>query len=411
MGWRDQLGSVKLPDGRETVAGSFRGVVFRTTATEWRGGRRNVVNEFPQRDTGYTDDLGRRVRRFPVEAYVLGENYLAERDAVIEAFEAAGPGELIHPRWGVRQVALDGEASIKETPMEGGIARITVTFVEHGENTFPRAAGNTVSKVEATTNAADEASQAAFGKEFSVAGPSVLASQALKNMNGAVAGLLKTVKQVTSVDGVTSILLQAGTLSSNLASLIRSPVSLVMSLRSIFATLVQDVNRPLNAFYELQWLFTANTRSTATASSGSTRARSLANDMAAADLQRRLSLTNQARMLAVAIADTSVVATSDQATALRNALTTQIDIELEEYDPPTEVADALVQVRAAVVRDVAARAEFMLQRSTFTPQTSIPALVLAHRIYQDAERADELVNRNDVRNPAFMPVRPLEVLR
>jgi prophage DNA circulation protein len=37
--------------------------------------------------------------------------------------------------------------------------------------------------------------------------------------------------------------------------------------------------------------------------------------------------------------------------------------------------------------------------------------VLAHRIYQDATRSDELVARNGVAHPAFMPARPLEVLR
>ena len=411
MAWRDELGSVTLDDGRELVAGSFRGVVFRTVGGEVRVGRRNAVTEFPGRDDPFTQDIGRRGRRYPVEAYVIGANYLAERDLVIKAFETKGPGELIHPRYGVRQVALEGEATIKETLDKGGMAVITVTFVEHGANTFPSAVGNTISKVEATTNAADDATQEAFAEEFSVAGPSVLAEQAIKGLSTKVAGILKTAQQVTSVDGLTGIVGQVGGLSGNLSALIRTPVALVQGLRSIYATLVQDVARPLTAFYELQWVFSSNLRTAVTAMPGSTRARSLVNNMASADLQRRLALSNQARVLAVAIADTDTVTTSDQATGLRDALVRQIDTELEDYDPPMEVADALVQMRAAVVRDVAARAEFLMQRSTYTPKTVLPALVLAHRIYQDATRADELVDRNDVRNPAFIPVRALEILQ
>jgi prophage DNA circulation protein len=411
MGWREELGSVTLPDGREVVAGSFRGVVFRTVGGELRGGRRNVVNEFPGRDDAYTDDLGRRVRRYPVEAYVIGDDYLAQRDAVMEAFETKGPGELMHPRYGIRWVALDGEVVLRETLDKGGMATITATFVEHGPNAFPKATGNTIGKVEATTNEADDATQDAFAEDFSVAGASVLATQAVKQLSTAVAGILETARQATSVEGLTNIVGQVGGLSGNLAELVRTPVVLVESLRSIYASLVQDVARPLTAFYELQWVFESNQRAASAALPGSTRARTLSNDMAGAALQRRLALSNQARTLTVALADTDVVTTSDQATALRDALVRQSDIELETYDPPIEVASSLSQMRAAVVRDVGARAEFLLQRSTYTPKSVQPALVLAHRIYQDATRAEELVTRNDVRHPAFMPARALEILK
>lgn len=411
MAWREQMGRITLPDGRELVGGSFRGVPFRTVDAELRVGRRNVVNEYPQRDTAYTDDLGRRARRFVVEAYVIGPNYFAERDALVAALEAKGPGELIHPRYGARLVALEGDASVKESPERGGMARFTLTFVEHGENTFPRAVGNTVSRVEAASNAADEAAQTAFAEEFSVAGPSVLTTQALKGLNTSVAGLLKTAQQVTSVEGLTAIGGQVGALGSTLANLVRTPVVLAQSLRSIYATLVEGVSRPLTAFYELQATFAGNPRRGGASLAGSTQARSMVNQTASADLQRRLALSNQARVLAVAMGDTDTVATSDHATALRNALLAQIDTELEACDPPAEVALALGALRAAVVRDVAARAEFLQQRSTYTPQAVLPALVLAHRIYQDAGRAEELVVRNDVRHPAFMPVRALEVLR
>jgi prophage DNA circulation protein len=239
----------------------------------------------------------------------------------------------------------------------------------------------------------------------------VLATQAIAGLTTSVSGLLSMARQATSVAGLATIVRQVGALSGNLAALIRTPVVLVQSLRSIYAQLVQELRRPLSAFAELQSVFFGNTRSAAVALSGSSLARSLANDTARADLQRRLSLTNQARVLAVAISNTDVVATSDQATALRDALVAQIDTELEVNDPPAAVAKALSAMRAAVVRDVAARSEFLQSRSTFTPQAVLPAVVLAHRVYQDAGRADELVARNGVAHPAFMPARALEVLR
>lgn len=414
MAWREELNSVALPDGRVLVAGSFRGVPFRTVGAEIKVGRRNQVNEYPQRDEPYVDDLGRRARRYVVDAYLIGDNYFRERQALIEAFETKGAGELIHPRYGIVKVSLDGEVGLRETPEEGGVVRISVTFIEDTSLIYPKAVEDTVSQVETTANAADEATEVAFAEEFSVAGASVLASQAmdgLKGLTATVAGLLDTVRQVTTVEGLATITGLVGGLTGNLADLIRTPVVLVQSLRSIFAQLVQHVRRPLQAFAELQSVFFANERPPAAALPGSTRARSLQNDIARADLQRRLSLTNQARMLAVAISNTDVVATSDQAVALRDALVAQIDTELEVNDPPAEVAKTLSAMRTAVVRDVTARSEFLRSRSTYTPATMLPAVVLAHRIYQDATRADELAERNAVRHPAFVPARPLEVLR
>lgn len=414
MTWRDELSSVTLPDGRVLVGGSFRGVPFRTVGGEIRVGRRNQVNEYPQRDEPYVDDLGRRGRRYPVEAFLIGDNYLQERDALITALETKGAGELIHARYGILKVSLETEASFKETIDKLGFVSISVTFVEDTSLIYPTATEDTVSKVESTANAADEATEACFAEEFSIEGASVLAGQALEGLKGlkaSVGGLLDMARQVTSVEGLAQIVGGVGGLLGNVAELIRTPVVLVQSLRSIYAQLVQHVRRPLQAFAELQSVFFANSRSPAVALAGSTRARSLANDTAKADLQRRLSLTNQARMLAVAISDTDVVATSDQATELRDALVAQIDTEIEDNDPPIEVVRTLSAMRTAVVRDVAKRSELLQQRSTYTPATVLPAVVVAHRVYQDARRAEELVDRNGIVHPAFVPARALEVLR
>ena len=40
-----------------------------------------------------------------------------------------------------------------------------------------------------------------------------------------------------------------------------------------------------------------------------------------------------------------------------------------------------------------------------TTKRSLPALVLAWKLYQDPSRAAELVARNDIPHPSFMPLR------
>src|SRR4051812_2658899 len=83
---------------------SFRGVVFQIDAADGEFGRRKVTHEYPQRDVPYTEDLGRRGRRFTITGYLVGGDYQTTRDELIEASEEEGAGELIHPYMGALQV-------------------------------------------------------------------------------------------------------------------------------------------------------------------------------------------------------------------------------------------------------------------------------------------------------------------
>ena len=406
MTWREQL----------KTGASFRGVPFATVDAEARVGRRSVPHEYPQRDLPYVEDLGRRARVFVVEAYVIGDDYMARRDALMEAIEQPGAGELVHPRWGTLQVAVQDYVSVKESTREGGVARFSISFIESGQNTFPKTTQDTVAEVDAASNVVEDAAAADFASGFDVEGLNAIAEQSLKTVQRDVNELLATARRVTDVSAAAALVGSVGGISSNLDALLRSPLTLVANVRGVYSQLIQAVLRPLGAFADFGGVFQRNARPSsslvAAARPGSTRARLLANESARADLQRRLALTNQARALAVALqANDSGIGTVARALEQRNRLLEQLDIELEENDPPAEVAAGLVRLRAAVTRDVAERAELLRQASTFTPAAVLPALVIAHRVYQDAGRTDELVLRNGIRHPAFVPAVTLEVLQ
>lgn len=413
MSWRDQLIQTSfLRNGQsaQAVGGSFRGIPFRTVDAELRVGRRNVVHEYPLRDDPFVEDLGRRARSFQVDCYVLGDDYLADRDELLRALETPGPGELIHPRWGSVWVSVQDVASVKESPSQGGIARFSITFVECGPNIFPNALADTTIEVEQTAAAADTAAAAAYSSAVDVTGPQVLADTAVRAHSKGLEALLATARRVTNTAGLASIVRDIALLSGKLTALIRTPTVLVQDLLVLQQQLVSEVLRPLAAIAEFRSVFFGNQRPGSVAVlAGSTRARAVVNAIAHQDLQRRIALTQQARLITVAISD-GAVATAPQATALRDNLLAQIDQELETTDPDAATAQALGSLRSAVTRDVATRAELLRQRSTVRTQALLPALVLAHTVYQDAGRADELVARNGVRNPNFVPAGQLEVL-
>ena len=143
MAWRDNL-----------VQASFRGVEFQVDETEAPiAGRRLAVHEYPGRDEPFVEDLGRRTKRWTIEAFVIGDDYADARDRLIEACDTMGPGELVHPYLGALQVACES-CELTERTREGRMARFALAFVEAGENQYPSAAANTSDTVRSRGGAA-----------------------------------------------------------------------------------------------------------------------------------------------------------------------------------------------------------------------------------------------------------------
>lgn len=122
MSWIDEL-----------KQGSYRGVEFHTASSAITIGRRCQVNSFPMRDDPYPDDsMGRAVRRYKLDMFVLGTDYMIARNKLIDAIEKAGVGRLMHPWYGAIDVKVDGDVSLEESTADGGYCKISATFVEAG---------------------------------------------------------------------------------------------------------------------------------------------------------------------------------------------------------------------------------------------------------------------------------------
>ena len=110
---------------------SFRGVPFFVLGHEETSGRRGIAHEFPLRDGGITEDLGRPLGRYTVEAYVVGADYDQQRDALRRAaYATKGPGPLVHPWLGTLQVQVLPGCSLRETRDQGGMAVFRLNLVE-----------------------------------------------------------------------------------------------------------------------------------------------------------------------------------------------------------------------------------------------------------------------------------------
>lgn len=98
-------------------------------------GRRVAPHEFPKRNTPYAEDMGRKMRKWTVQGYIiinpLDTDYVPRRDALIEALEADGPGWLKLPTFKPELVMCESY-SCEETKGKGGYAAFTMSFCERG---------------------------------------------------------------------------------------------------------------------------------------------------------------------------------------------------------------------------------------------------------------------------------------
>lgn len=118
-------------------------------------------------------------------------------------------------------------------------------------------------------------------------------------------------------------------------------------------------------------------------------------------------LFRRAALVALCRASTSYQPASfDDAAALRTQITDLLDAEILDAGDQGEDAtfDALRNLRTAVVRDLTQRGANLAQLATISSPTTMPATVIAQRVYRDSTRADELVVQANPRHPAFMPV-------
>jgi len=372
---------------RFNAKGSFRGVPFVCPSDEMTGGNRAQQHEYPLRDIGWVEILGKKTKSYNLDLFVAGDNYDKTRDKLIEALDKPEPGILAHPRFGrLNVVVIDFRKT--ESTREGGMCRFSVTFVDAGAATFPRAGDDTAAVVDAAANQSLADAINSFAEAFSVLG------QAADYVNGVVDEISRTLQAVENVtDAITS----------PIADLIRAPADMAATIVGSMHRISTLVNTPLQALNIYQSLFNAGASSPSIPLTTTNRQRQAANVEQLHLLVRRVAIA-EAAMLASATG----FASSNDALHWRDAIGQAIDDQLDYVDQINglPIDDAvylsLTALRAAVTADLSDRVAQLPRVITHTPLQSQPTLVIAHQLYGDASRDDEIVNRNNIRHPLFV---------
>lgn len=406
-----------FPAADELRPATFRGVGFSVVGADVSVGRRTVLHEYPQRDTPATQDLGRAAREWTVEGFVVGADYVARVDALLTALESPGPGKLVHPWHGEQMVVLKEKARVRYE-MALRVATVTMQFVEAGVALYPEANASTPQRARMAAAAVESAAVGSFAAKFSVRGKPDWVRAAATGDLGQMLGLVST-SQVGRVlglaDGIASTLSTAAGMLSSPATLGWSVVG-ALGLSGLAGT-VAAWRHVARAIAQLPggWSggssgsMVGSTAERQAAQSNSAAVWALGRQVLLAQAVGASSLAGTAVDVAgagltvgVAGASGGLAITTADMLAVRAGVLSAIAAELA-LGPDDAVAAALQDAAAAVRADLTARAKTAVQLVQLTPPGTMPALALAHELYADPLRADELVVRNRIARPLHVP--------
>lgn len=425
MSWTDRL-----------QPASFRGVAFKVDGDDLQIGRRTVVHEYPGRDTPSVEDMGRETREYALSAYLIGPDFIAERDRLIEALEQVGPGELVSPWYGRMNVVVMGKQRISHSKQDGGMCVVSFTFVESGEDEWPTATPLGSSLLSGRSTSLLDRAQNAFAGAFGLDGlpewMSMATIEHASSLLGSVADMLNSADGKMSaamrlMQGDLSVLMPppstawifsrrlADVLDAGKGSSTTARSLLSLSNRTATASQTQSA-RPVGV-----WPTSAQDKQQADRLTNSiselVRANLIASSAQAVALMPTPSqpTTTSARPPAL---DSVVVAppaeaintpTHDELEETRQTIIAAIDKE-SERTTDDGVYQALRDLRRELVSTLRQQQQHASKLVTRTPSDTMPALVLAAEWYDDAGRADELIAKNNLSHPGFVPPDPLRTL-
>lgn len=393
MSWHDKL---RKP--------SFRGVPFHWESSDVEFGQRIARHDYPQRDESYFEPMGKIPREFYLDLYVIGPDYMEGRDRLMSALEEPGPGTLVHPTFGTLTVTVIGRPRLRETTREGGMARFTVLFARSGENKYPSQTVDTAGSVSTQSAATVAAAKTDFVKSFTVANqPAFVQNSVITSIQGVTTKLNSIMATFPTTALASSILSEIRRFESAIASAILAPKGLADSITGM-VTDALGMFLPSGRISMALSAYNTSYISTSIKLTTPSRIREAANLQAIDRLVKVTSLAvaaEAATEVEYATFQDAVATRTQVLTALENAITTM----------PDEIKSQLHPLRTAMIRFYRADSADLSRIVSVEIPATLPALVVAHNLYGDATRAAEIVSRNRLPHPGFVPGgRPLEVL-
>lgn len=397
---------------------SYNKISFYVTASTTDFGRRTVTHEYPQGDVPFVEDLGKATKKFTVTAFVLGDDYITRAKRLEKELEkpvTEDGGTLIHPWYGSIKVCPVDKTKISWN-LDRRIATLTINFIEAGNLRNPSISTAWASFL---LDKANEFYKSILG-DFD---PDV-ASGYVTEIATAVNGVLGTLSDSSFIK-----LLDMG---SNINNLAAEMSELLIDTDKLKDTIISELSIANLAATTNDWQ--KITSASASARKGLYAKTILATTQidlytpvkAASIIKSTASLESAFRfmLLGNAVAGTAYIGTdldqnlegtrvkafAEDVLQIRDDLMKALEEEMIlTGDDDSDLYSMLEDTHSAVYNHLTSVASELGTVITIKPQEVTNSLALAYEQYGDASRDLEIVQRNNIPNPLFLPTETLKV--
>lgn len=424
---------------KSLLPASFAGVKFWVSKSNVPVGRKGVLHEYPQRDEAYFESLGRQAQTHVLSGFIVGPDCFQQRDRLLEAL-AKGAGELLHPWLGRMRVKV-GECTLTHERSSGGVASFELKFHPDVPLKFPTARANTGQQLAQASQSLLDSALARYNAAMATVDRARINLIGLRNRLSGVYNLINQQFKplLATFNNLTGLVQSVVNAPRGLGALFSSYFSEVKGGLAMFASPTArrsgDPAEALNAALGRGYrgvLGSATQQAEAAAqvdsqvpASGKDTSRTA---QAVADLLQDALLVQAALLIAQmpatrrpgVLSETpslteqaarpvqrDEVPVADDVLALRDLLDEVIWQAALKAD--AEHYQALSLLRQHLVAHLNAVAASGVRLLAVIPEQPLPALVLAYRRFADATRAGEIVQRNRILHPGFVPPVPLQV--
>ena len=383
---------------------SFRGVAFYVDEEQLAdSGRAIAVHTFVKAEEHATEDMGRKVRRWRIDGYVASDTADTDMRALVEVCSQEGDGPLVLPLYGSVTVKCERcTASGRKTEL--GLIKVAMEFIESGnDSAFETIAiGDRV--------AASLMSRHGRRRLF---GPILFCRLSGMVMDRSLALVGQTARAIAIVLTATAARLplsvaqgQAARRQVYLLSAVLAPQIAVAADVAAIGALVCACAAAMAADVDAADAVTPFYDAAAACAVAAPTFASPARTMDAA-FGRRLAGCGEATFLGRAFVAQAQSAFPDRQSAIaaRQRVADAMDASLDRIAAETGqiVVELLMQIANVTSDHIATVAADLQPIVRVRTPRSAPSSALAYALYQEPSRAQELVARNGVLTPLFMP--------
>lgn len=398
--------------GPENGVGVRFGVSFGSQQTSTTVGRRIAVREFANRDKPASQDLGRKARRFRINAVLLGDEYLNLYNDLVDELERPGRKRLRHPLHG-DQIVRVPEQELTVSMTTDGRVDVSFDLVEAGPKDpilfVPIDLSSPIAAARAARDADAKSRMNLLSKigQFAATALAKLrsANSALRGVKHAINARLIVIDDLAhEIDNLDDSLQDLASTPGQIANAFGNLTKQVFDLaRTVTDLTVSPALAAFGAAEEMVAFGNPDPDALANAAQpNQTPERAEFADTLEAifDMTRASAVIELTGLLPDLAFDSA-----QEVRDLRERLSLMVDATIGSDSMTPDLSASMGQLWASAEGFMSKRGQELPKVTTWKVPQTMPVLLIAHELYGDPDMADDIIsrNRNIISNPSFVP--------